>query len=137
MSYLGEMLQLSCAVRLWDASFNICVRCTYTRIRALVQHSTTVTAFSSCTKSVGGPSITDDRTSNCNPVFLVLGCMNDLTTERSFDSQATCVIDVLGLFFTYYQWVFEQPDMQTSDRLVQELNVCTKNLSRGLHDVKQ
>ena len=36
--------------------------------------------------------------------------MNDLTTERSFYSQATCVIDVLGLFFTYYQGVFEQPD---------------------------
>ena len=36
--------------------------------------------------------------------------MNDLTTERSFDLQATRVIYVLGLFFTYYQWVFEQPD---------------------------
>ena len=36
--------------------------------------------------------------------------MNDLTTERSFDSQATCVIGVLDLFFTNYQWVFEQPD---------------------------
>ena len=27
-------------------------------------------------------------------------CMNDLTTERSFDSQATWVIDVLGSFST-------------------------------------
>ena len=26
-------------------------------------------------------------------------CMDDLTTERSFDSQATWVIDVLGLLF--------------------------------------
>ena len=39
--------------------------------------------------------------------FFGHGCMIDLATERSFDSQATCVIDVLGLFFTYYQWVFE------------------------------
>ena len=29
----------------------------------------------------------------------VHGCMDDLTTERSFDLLATCVIDVLGLFF--------------------------------------
>ena len=27
------------------------------------------------------------------------GCMKNLTTERIFDSQATLVIDVLGLFF--------------------------------------
>ena len=26
------------------------------------------------------------------------GCMDDLTSDRSFDSQATYVIDVLGLF---------------------------------------
>ena len=26
------------------------------------------------------------------------GCMDDLITERSFDSQATRIIDVLGLF---------------------------------------
>ena len=36
------------------------------------------------------------------------GCMDDLTTERSFGSQATWVIDVLGVFFCY-PWVFEQP----------------------------
>ena len=29
------------------------------------------------------------------------GCMDDLTTERSFVSQATWVIDVLGLFFLH------------------------------------
>ena len=27
------------------------------------------------------------------------GCMNDLTTERSFDLHPTWVISVLGLFF--------------------------------------
>ena len=31
--------------------------------------------------------------------FLGHGCNDDLTTEHSFDSQATWVIDVLGLYF--------------------------------------
>ena len=49
--------------------------------------------------------------------------MDDLTTDRSFDSQVTCVIGVLGVFFDLLSigclhW-------QTSGRLVQELNVCT------------
>ena len=47
--------------------------------------------------TVGSPSIIHDRMSGCNPVFGHV-CMNDLTTERSFDSQAMSVIDVLGLF---------------------------------------
>ena len=34
------------------------------------------------------------------------GSIDDLTTERSFNSQATWVIDVLGLFLTCYPWVF-------------------------------
>ena len=38
--------------------------------------------------------------------FFGHGCINDLKTECSFDSQATSVIDVLGLLFTYCQWVF-------------------------------
>ena len=49
------------------------------------------------------------------------GCMNNLTTQRCIESQATWVIDVLGLFFdilsrgacTIRNW-------QTSGRLVQE-----------------
>ena len=32
------------------------------------------------------------------PSFFGHGCMANLITERSFDSQATWVIDVLGLF---------------------------------------
>ena len=36
------------------------------------------------------------------------GCMNDLTTERSLDSQATWVIDELGLL-TCCQLVFIEP----------------------------
>ena len=35
--------------------------------------------------------------------------MHDFISERSFDSRATCVIDVLGLFLTCYPWVFVQP----------------------------
>ena len=55
-------------------------------------------------------------------MFLGQGCVGHLTTERSFDSQATCVIDELGLFSvdvctTRHWWKF--------GRLVKELNVCT------------
>ena len=35
-------------------------------------------------------------------------CINALTTERSFESQATWVIYVIG-FFIWYPWVFVQP----------------------------
>ena len=41
------------------------------------------------------------------PSILENGCMDYLTTERSFDLQATSVIDVLDLFF--YPWVFAHP----------------------------
>ena len=41
--------------------------------------------------------------------FLKNGCMDDLTTERGFDSQAPLVIDVLSLYFACYPWVFVQP----------------------------
>ena len=58
----------------------------------------TVTTSNSCTKCVGSPSIIHDRTSDCNPVSWSWMYVNDLTTKRNFDSQATCVIDVLGLF---------------------------------------
>ena len=33
------------------------------------------------------------------PSFLEHGCLDDLTTERNFDSQATWVIDMFGIFF--------------------------------------
>ena len=52
---------------------------------------------------------------------------SDLITERSFDSQATLVIDVFGLFcWQFMHWVFPTTRYwQTSSRLVQELNVCS------------
>ena len=46
------------------------------------------------------------------------GYMDDLTTERSFDSKATWVIDVLGLFLS--MGVCTTMYRQTSGRLVQE-----------------
>ena len=46
------------------------------------------------------------------------GCMDDLTSERSFDKRATWILEVLGSFFTTRHW-------QTTGRLVQELNVRT------------
>ena len=61
--------------------------------------------------------------------------MDDLKTERSFSSQATWVIDVLGLFFDMLSMgVFKENRLwQTSGRLVQELNVCTVVLISKRH----
>ena len=54
------------------------------------------------------------------------GCMNDLTTKRSFDMQATCVIDVLDLFFGMLSMgVCIARHWQTSGRQVQKLSACT------------
>ena len=54
------------------------------------------------------------------------GCIDDLTTEHSFNFQAAWVIDVLGLIIdmlskdvcTNRYWL-------TPGRLLQEFNVCT------------
>ena len=69
--------------------------------------------------------------------FLGHGCMNDLTTERSFDSQATCVIDAICLFFDMLSMgVCTTRHWQTSGRLVQELNVCTVYISLPINQWK-
>ena len=75
--------------------------------------------LNSCTKRLGSLSIIliDTRLSGhtCR-------CIGDLTTERSFDSQATWVIDMLGLFFDMLSMdVCTIRHRQTSGRLVQEL----------------
>ena len=58
--------------------------------------------------------------------------MDDLKTERSFDSQATWIINVLGLFFDMLPiGVCTTGHLQTSGRLVQELNICTVDVSSG------
>ena len=41
--------------------------------------------------------------------FSIHGCIYDPTTERSFDSQVTWVIDVLCLFLICCPWLFIQP----------------------------
>ena len=52
--------------------------------------------------------------------------MDDITTECSFDSQATRVIDVLGLFFDMLSvGVCTTMCWQASDGLVRELNIRT------------
>ena len=54
------------------------------------------------------------------------GCMDDLTTERSFASQDTWVINVVGLLSDMLAMGLRTTrHWQTSGRLVQELNVCT------------
>ena len=59
-------------------------------------HQHTVPTFNSCTKYMGNSGKMDDRTPKYHPVVWA-GCMDDLTIECSFDSQATWVIGVLGL----------------------------------------
>ena len=52
--------------------------------------------------------------------------MDALKTDGSFDSNATSVIDVLGLFFEMVSMdVCTTRHLQTSGRLVQELNAST------------
>ena len=52
--------------------------------------------------------------------------MDKLTTEFSFDLQATWVIDVLGLFYDMLSMdICTTMYWEMSGRLVQELNVCT------------
>ena len=54
------------------------------------------------------------------------GCMDELTTERSSDSQATWVIGVFGIFFDMISMVVSiTRHRQTSCRLGQKINACT------------
>ena len=68
-------------------------------------------------------------TLNARPIasqFSRHGCMDDLTTERTFDSRVTWVVDVLGLLLDMLSMgVCTIRHWQTSCRLIQELNVCT------------
>ena len=50
------------------------------------------------------------------------GCMDDLTTECSFDLQTRWVTDVLGMLSMGVCTTMHWP---MSSRLVQEFNVCT------------
>ena len=54
------------------------------------------------------------------------GCMDDPRHKLIFDSQATCFIDVLGLFFkNVIHECFYNQTLADDRRMVQELNVCT------------
>ena len=81
--------------------------------------------FNSCTKCVSSLSIINDHMPVCYPVSLQR-CMDDLITKRCFDSQATCVIDVFGLFSWHLSMAFYTTrHWQTSGGLVQKLKICT------------
>ena len=57
--------------------------------------------------------------------------MDDFTTKRRFESQATWVIDVFGSFSDMLPiGVCTTRHLETSGRLVQELNVCTVYFGR-------
>ena len=79
----------------------------------------TVPSLYCCIKSVRCPGIQHYPHARLPP-FPGHGCMDDLTVERSFDLQATRVIDVLDLFFDMLSMHWRR-----TGRLVQELNVCT------------
>ena len=57
--------------------------------------------------------------------------MDDLTTERNFDLQATRIIDML-IFDVLSSCVCTTSHGQSSGRLVQELKACTVALIRKL-----
>ena len=60
----------------------------------------TVPTFNSCTKCGASPGIIHDRTPDATySILLGTDASDDLTTERSFDSQATWVIDGPGISF--------------------------------------
>ena len=75
----------------------------------------TVLTFNACSKCVGSLGVIHNRMPSCHPVSWD-GCMDDLTTKRSFNSQATLVIGVLGLYF-------DMLSIGAGRLLVQELNV--------------
>ena len=77
---------------------------------------------------MGSPGKIHNRTPDCHPVYWawIRPQVSDLTTESSFDSQASWVIDVLCLYSNMLSLgVCTTRHWQTSGRLVQELNVCT------------
>ena len=75
---------------------------------------------------MGSPGIINNRMPVLLSSFLGIDVWITAITERSFDSQATCVIDGFGLFSWYLgMGVYTTRHWQTSGRLVQKLNVCT------------
>ena len=86
----------------------------------------TMQTFNSCTKCVGSPGITHDRTPRLPRNSLGMDAWMTHKTEGIFDSQTTWVTDVLGIFFAMLSMrVSATKNWQTSGCLVQELNVCT------------
>ena len=87
----------------------------------LTKLATSTIRVNFCTKCVEYTTVCSISTH-----FPWLGCKDDLVTERSFDSQATCIIDLLRLFSWHLSVAFHTTrHWQTTGRLVQKLNVCT------------
>ena len=90
---------------------------------SVLHADSTVPTYNLCTKCVGMPGIIHDRMPDCHQ-FPGHRCMDDLTAECSFDSQASWVIDVLGLSMSSMS-VGTTKHWPTNGRLEQELNACT------------
>ena len=63
-------------------------------------YTATVPTFNSCL------GILHDRTPDCHQTFQG---MDDLTNERSFDSQANGSLICIAYFWTCHPWMFVQP----------------------------
>ena len=63
------------------------------------------------------------------------GFIDDLTTGRSFELQATLTVDVIGIFFDMISMAVCATilNMQRSGRLVQESNVCTVDMCKKIY----
>ena len=87
----------------------------------------TVTASNFCTRCRGSPDIPYTPARPIATAFPGHGCMDDLTTERSFDSPATWAIDWLGSFhFDMLSMIVGTTrHWQTFGRLVEEVGICT------------
>ena len=59
------------------------------------------------------------------------GVMNYIITEPIFDSQATWVIDVHGVFLDKFSMCIFTREFQAFNRLVQELNICNVEVLMG------
>ena len=92
-------------------------------INQFLTYHCTVPTFNSCTKFAGSPGIIHAACPIATQ-FTGYGCMDDLTTERSFGSQALCVINVFGVLFDI---------IHRSGQMVQELNECTVHVAPSLH----
>ena len=104
-THMGTYYVLGCYGKFWPKGCLQAWQSHYSWLSRLP----TVTTYNACNTYLGSPGIIHDRTPRLPLSFLGNGCMDNLTTDRSFYLQATWIIDVLSFFLTCYPWVFVHP----------------------------